>query len=184
MSAACSHAPAHIGQRVCRHLFARQADSYAHRFTGDALEYDLLCSACAELDGPPVDDLVTVCAGCFEAVAEAGTWARGERAVLSQPAVAVRATRLSFSHQMVRLPVTLGGSLLDLQPVPAGAASRWLAVTSNGSLVSLDLGARTCTRVAELAAAVDVERDVSLSVSPDGQMAAVVEPRGQAGVVV
>jgi hypothetical protein len=181
MTAACSHADAHIGQRVCRHLWSGEAPAYAHRFTGDELDYDLVCPDCAdELE----EELVVVCAGCFEAIAERAAWTRGEGAVLSQPRVAERATRLAFNHQMVRLSVPLGASLLDLQPQPAGADSRWLAVTSAGTLISIDLGARTWRAVADLAGAIDLEADVSLSVSPDGQMAAVVESHGQSGVVI
>ncbi|HWM87319.1 MAG TPA: hypothetical protein VNO33_15815 [Kofleriaceae bacterium] len=183
-SAACTHPQAHIGQRVCRHLFGGHANSYAHRFTGTGRDYDLLCSACAEHDELVGVDMVTVCAECFEAAAARATWARGERAVLSSPVVAERATRLSFSHQMIHLPVALGASLLDLQPLLSSARSRWLAVTSAGALVALDLETRSWKRVADLAAAVDLDRDLALSVSPDGQMAAVVESRGQSGVVV
>jgi hypothetical protein len=182
--AACSHAAAHIGQRVCRHLFGGQADSYARRFTGVALDYDLLCVACAELDEPAPADLVTVCAECFESSAERAVWTRGERAVLSQPPICERATRLSFAHQMIRLPLALGASLLDLQPLAGRAESHWLAVTSAGMLVAIDLGKRSWTQVAELSAAVDLERDLALSVSPDGKLAAVVEAAGQSGLVV
>jgi hypothetical protein len=182
-SVACSHAQAHIGQRVCRHLFGGPADSYAHRFTGVGLEYDLVCRACAELGGPPAGDQVTVCAACFDAVVDRGTWLRGKRAVLSQPAVLERTTQLSFSHHMIHMPVALGASLLDLQPA-AGAGSCWLAVTSAGSLVALDLDARTWTPRADLSAAIDVEHDLALTVSPDGRLAVVVETRGQSGVVI
>ncbi len=183
-TAACSHADAHTGQRVCRHLWSGQADSYAHRFTGAALAYDLVCPSCAEREQVGPGDFVAVCGDCFDATAERATWVRGERAVLSRPAVAERPTRLSFSHQMIRLPVALGASLLDLQPLLASAGSRWLAVTSAGNLVALDLGARTWRPIAALAATIDLERDVSLTVSPDGEMAAVVEEHGQSGVMV
>jgi hypothetical protein len=183
-SVACSHADALIGQRVCRHLFGGQADSYAHRFTGVALAYDLVCAACAELDDPSPAELVAVCASCFESIVERASWVRGERAVLSQPQIAARPTQLSFSHQMVRLPVALGASLLDLQPRLSSRDSRWLAVTSEGTLIALDLGARSWTRIAELNAAIDLHHDLELTVSPDGEMAAVVEARGQSGVVI
>lgn len=182
-SAACSHGDAHIGERVCRHLFSGQADAYAHRFTGVDLEHDLLCAACAELQQPWPDDLVTVCADCFDSVVVRTTWVRGERAVLSRPPVAERTTRLSFTHQMVHMPIALGASLLDLQALP-GAASRWLAVTSAGALVMLDLEARSWTSLADLTGAIELGQEVALTVSPDGQMAAVVETRGQNGVVV
>src|ERR687888_2133831 len=95
---ACPHSGEHTGQQVCRHLWSGRADSYAQRFTGTALEYDLLCILCAERDVRVPGDLVTVCAACFDAAAERATWVRGGRAVVSRPAVAERPTRLSFSH--------------------------------------------------------------------------------------
>jgi hypothetical protein len=181
--AACSHVDVHIGQRVCRHLFGRQADTYAHHFTGDGLDHDLICAACAELEEPWPDDLMTVCGDCFDAAVEHATWMRGERAVLSRPPVAERATQLSFSHQMIHMPIALGASLLDLQALP-GAVSRWLAVSSAGALVRLDLEALAWTPLADLTGAIELGQDIALTVSPDGEMAAVVETRGQNGVVV
>jgi hypothetical protein len=182
-AAACSHDDAHIGQRVCRHLFGGQADAYAHRFTGSGLAYDLVCSACAQPEEPAAGDMVLVCASCFDSVLARASWLRGERAVLSRPPVAERTTRLGFTHQMVRMPLALGASLLDLQPM-SGAASRWLAVTSSGNLVRLDLDGRAWDLLADLTAAIEVEHDLALSMSPDGQLAAVVETMGQNGVVV
>src|SRR5687767_11774807 len=133
--AACPHGDAHIAQRVCRHLFQAEAESYSHRFTGTGIAYDLLCPACAEASAlsdderaePPESELVRVCAACFEEVAARATWSTGERAVISLPAVAERATRLSFEHEMVRVPTALGSPLRDLVALPGSAASRWVA---------------------------------------------------------
>jgi hypothetical protein len=187
--AACAHGDLHIAQRVCGHLWRREADSYAHRFTGRGLAYDLLCVGCVEQPAGDAEDLVTVCAACFEEMAEAGSWTSGERAVVSQPAIAERATRLSFSHEMIRLPVARSAPLLDCQALPAGdgqaATSRWLGVTSAGTLVLIDLHEKHWMPIAELAGAgVDLEHQLALHVSPDGLTAAVVEDRGLSGVVV
>lgn len=188
-SAACAHGDVHIAQRVCGHLWRREADSYCHRFSGRGLEYDLLCPACGDQPAGDEEDLVTVCAGCFEDMAEGASWTTGERAVLSQPAVAERATRLSFAHEMIRLPVALSAPLLDLHALPAGdggpVTSRWLGVTATGTLVLIDLAEKHWMPIAELAGAgVALEHELALHVSPDGLTAAVVENRGLSGVVV
>src|SRR5687768_9986286 len=120
--AACPHGDAHIAQRVCLHLFKGEAESYSHRFTGQGIAYDLLCPVCAEASAladdettePPAELLAATCAACFEAVAARSTWATGERAVLSAPALAERATRLSFQHEMLRVPTGFGAPLRDL----------------------------------------------------------------------
>ena len=82
MSAACPHADAHVGQRVCRHLMSGEAESYSQRFNGEAFDYDLVCAACAECGPASIADLVTVCAECFEAAADRASWTRGPGAVL------------------------------------------------------------------------------------------------------
>src|SRR5262245_38343882 len=110
--AACPHGDAHLAQRVCVHLFKGEAQSYSHRFTGVGIAYDLLCAACAERSAladdettePPADLLAPTCAACFEAIADRATWSTGERAVLASPAIAQRPTRLTFLHEMVRVP--------------------------------------------------------------------------------
>lgn len=187
-SAACAHGDVHIAQRVCRHLWQREVDTYCHRFGGRGIDYDLLCSTCAEGEKPPDADLVTVCAACFEEAAEAGTWSSGERAVVGQPAIAERPTRLSFSHEMVRLPIPLPASLLDLQalpPVDDVPTSRWLALTGTGALLVIDLVEKYWMPLAQLdGAGVDLEHELALHVAPDGRTAAVVENRGDSGVVV
>ncbi len=191
--AACPHGDAHIAQRVCVHLFKGEAQDYSHRFTGRGIDYDLLCPACAEASAladdetsePPAALLAPTCAACFEAVASRGTWSTGERAVLSAPAVAERATRLSFQHEMLRVPTALGAPLRDLVALPGSDASRWVAVTASGRLAVIDLSARTSAVVADLdGVGVDPAQDLEVVASPDGRLAAVVEARGASGVVV
>jgi hypothetical protein len=191
--AACPHGDAHIAQRVCIHLFRGDASTYSHRFTGTGIAYDLLCPACAEKSAladdetsePPADLLAATCAACFEAVAARSTWATGERAVLASPAIDERATRLSFQHEMLRVPTGFGAPLRDLVALPGAAASRWVAVTTTGRLAVVDLTARSSTVVADLdGAGVDPAQDLEVVASPDGKLAAVVEARGSSGVVV
>lgn len=191
--AACPHGDAHIAQRVCVHLFKGEAQSYSHRFTGQGIAYDLLCADCAERSAladdetsePPADLLAPTCATCFEAIAARATWSTGERAVLAAPAIAQRPTRLSFQHEMVRVPSALGSPLRDLVALPGSDASRWVAVTARGRLAVIDLTAKSAAHVAELdGAGVDPEHDLEIIASPDGKLAAVVEPRGSSGVVV
>jgi hypothetical protein len=180
---ACPHGDAHIAQRVCRHLVQGEAASYSHRFTGAGIAYDLLCPTCAA--EPDRAALTAVCAACFEEAAARATWSTDERAVLGQPAVAERATRLSFQHEMVRIPTALGSPLGDLVALPGSEASRWVAVTTGGRLAVIDLDARSCADVAELdGAGVDPALQLEVVASPDGKLAAVVEARGSSGVVV
>src|SRR5688572_416485 len=190
--AACPHGDAHLAQRVCVHLFKGEAESYSHRFTGQGIAYDLLCPVCAEASAladdettePPADLLAATCAACFEAVAARSTWATGERAVLSAPALAERATRLSFQHEMLRVPTGFGAPLRDLVALPGAAESRWVAVTAAGRLAVIDLTARSSAVVADLdGAGVDPAQDLDVVASPDGKLAAVVEARGSSGVV-
>jgi hypothetical protein len=191
--AACPHGAAHIAQRVCVHLFKGEAQTYSHRFSGQGIAYDLLCPACAEKAAladdettePPADLLAPTCAACFDAIAARASWSTGERAVLAAPVVAERATRLSFQHEMVRVPTALGSPLRDLVALPGSPASRWVAVTAGGRLVVVDLSAKTSVQVAELdGAGVDPAQDLEVVASPDGKLAAVVEARGPSGVVV
>jgi hypothetical protein len=191
--AACPHGDAHLAQRVCVHLWSGEATSYSHRFIGQGMAYDLLCPACTEasaladdeISEPAAELLVSTCASCFEEVASRATWATGERAVLGLPAIADRATRLTFQHEMVRVPTALGSPLRDLVALPGSDASRWVAVTTAGRLAVIDLTARTAAHVAELdGAGVDPAGDLEVIACPDGKLAAVVEARGSSGVVV
>ena len=188
--AECPHGDAHIAQRVCRHLWQEDATSYAHRFGGEGLAHDLLCEPCAAAGAAgeaAVDEaaLVAVCAACFDEVAARGAWIADEHAVVGAPPIAERATQLTFSHEMVRLPVELGAPLWDMIALPGAAGSRWLAVTRAGALYAIDLDRKEASRVADLAGAgVEPDRELSLCASPDGEMVAVVEAHGPSGVVV
>jgi hypothetical protein len=119
--------------------------------------------------------------------------------ILGSPEVLISTrTNLRFEHETVELPELAGLSILDLQPIEGSAAS-WLALTTTGSLIEIDLLHRSARTVAQVPHdALDFDGtsihvpDSSwthgprcvLRVSRNGEVAAVANTYGPKGVVL
>jgi hypothetical protein len=177
----CGHEGDPARGRVCVHLLADHDLDRWQRFTGSGKECDWVCDACAADPEQREASLRAVCSGCFQTV-EAEIPLAG---IIGEPEVVVRVTSLRYVHRIVRLAEPLHADILDLQPINALPQPVCLAITSAGSVVSLDLGSGAVRTVASLPQSnVDLSEPVTLHLSADGQMAALVNTRGQHGVVL
>lgn len=162
-----SHTPRPL--RVCAHLLpARPQDAYVIQFTGRGVEQRLLCQECTPEGAPLVD----TCAACVRAIEVASYPARH----VGTPQVLERTTSLRL--EPVTAPVA--PPLVDLAPVRDGG---WLALGEDGRLHRLDLA-----RGEVVASAPGLEHTPTgphrLRASARGDLVAIVERRGQRGVVL
>lgn len=168
---------------VCSHLLeSLEAEpEYCRRYTGRGMEYDLVCMTCTEDPDGIEATLRPVPPSRFDQLEHAGYWER----TLGQAEVRERASGLRFVHDEIRLPSLADVPLLDLQPVEGTRANRWIGLTAAGRFLSIDLDRPACVTLAQLCRSdLDLQQPVSLHLSPRGEMAAVVNTRGQHGVVV
>src|SRR5436190_6329527 len=89
-----------IAKRVCLHFLESKDLDYHRRFSGNGLDYDLLCSKCKSA---PVDiemNLREVSPEFFKEVEQEGCW----DGIIGEPEIRSRATGLYFEHETRSLP--------------------------------------------------------------------------------
>lgn len=175
----CDHGDASGVGRVCLHLLA---DHYGHDqyrcFTGNGIAYDLVCGTCRDNLRHAERHLRAVCMECFEAVGR-GRYPSGYTGLLP---VERRATGLSFAHEDIDMRGVLPPRIVALRPLDAEPSGIWIALTSEGEVVRVDLAARTVTTLATMP--YRLHGETMLHMSPDGRLAAVVETYGRHGTVI
>ncbi|WAS99422.1 hypothetical protein [Nannocystis punicea] len=177
MQRTCGHEGGAEG-RICVHLAQDEDLSFLSRFTGAGTEYWVVCSACGDVEAPP---LVTVCESC---VRDREQYVLSWGGLRGRPEVRVRASSLAFRQTEVQVPGLAGATSAAAAALVDGDRSAWLVV-QDGALWRVDVepdGGRMI-RVCALAGQLEGE-DLRIEVAPDGRFAAVVERRGQYGVVL
>lgn len=180
----CPHDEATKKCRVCEHLAADDSLDYYQKFTGQGSDYGLICAECRQ---PPAEDIVPhleVCPRCFTGFEEKLS-VFSCMGMIGHPAILERPSGMSFSHQTVGVDQPLEGHMLAFQPVSADSTPVCITLTESGQLCRVDLAARLVTPLAWVADAdVNLTEKVSLHLSRDGGLAAIVNPFGSYGVVV
>jgi hypothetical protein len=144
------------------------------------MAFDLICATCRQ-DVENEGNLRLTCPVCFEGVQEDGSW----NGFAGQPEVKERESVLRFHHERVTMAIPGSDRILDIQPVAALDRNLWIAITRSGQLVRLDLDEPSVAILCQPSeSGVDLASDVSLTLSPDGRLAAVTNTRGRHGVVV
>lgn len=172
----CGHETSEAAHRICCHLLEANGGDYWQHFTGNGLDFDLVCGQCQT---DPRDQLRTACPTCFEQLQSRPEGFSG------QPEVLKRESSLRFEHGPSILVPGLYDQLLDIQPIHSMDRNLWIGVTLAGKVIQLDLDGTLATPVGELgASSVDLSEPISLHLSRDGKMAAVVNTRGRYGIVL
>jgi hypothetical protein len=177
----CQHDSPDEAQHVCRHLLASigtgKGAEYIQRFSGNRLAFGLICPSCIF----PGMTLCAVCQECFRGIQAQGRW---DGTTMGSPEVQMRDTELSFHHESVLLSDCSSGNLLDVQPVPSVDQNLWVAVTRSGQLLRLDLDRRSAVPLCQLPESpVNLAEPITLHLSRNGQMAAMVNTRDRYGIV-
>jgi hypothetical protein len=165
---------------VCAHLLDGGPEEYHRRFTGQGLQFHLLCPECLRDNvGPP--GLRTVCKECFALAQRERTWS----GIAGQPEIRERPSRLSFLHESAHLAGPIPDGFLDIQPVENVDRNLWIALTRAGELVRLDLDEGTSEPLCRLPPSqLDLAQAVSLHLSWAGRLAAIVNTRSRHGIVI
>lgn len=177
---ACGHRTPSTG-RFCAHLLADEDASFHVRFTGRGLHHDLVGGACAKA-GAQEDALVAVCEACMQARISSVFDVEG---VIGRPEVRSRPTTLRFEHREHRLPALTGAEIRAVAALEDSLRPRWLALTERGELLRVDLDDGGVTRLTSIGAeGLELAEPLAVHASPCGRFAAVVNVKGQRGVVV
>lgn len=180
----CPHEEVAETGHVCLHFLEnRYIQDYYRFFTGHGTEFVLACSNCTHL--PPEElakNLRPVCHDCFENMASSGYTGK----IMGLPEFPQKDIGLFITHEERDLtPVLPPASLGDIQPIPGSAENLWIAVTAERQLWRLDSEHNTGDYLCELPPeAVNFSEKISLHLSPAAHFAAVVNTRGQYGVVI
>jgi len=177
---ACPHTDASEARLVCIHLLAdKELDRHLH-FTGTGKEYLLVCLNCHRTEAAVEENLRRVCLKCFTEIDD--EWIPDS--VSGQPEIVERATSLRFVHTVVALATPVARSILTIQPVGASSEPIWVALTTGGDVVRINLATRTANvLVRGLPPELDLQQSLSLCLSADGAFAAITNTHGQYGVV-
>ncbi|HVB25007.1 MAG TPA: hypothetical protein VNG51_23935 [Ktedonobacteraceae bacterium] len=193
----CSHQDANESniRQVCQHLYENtQKQHYRRWFSEPNMNFKLLCPTCSEQvgDGNFAIPLLNVCDKCFWHICSYPNTQVG--VIFFEPFYQERPSNLSFTHEFVEFAVPINGNILDMQSVCSLREPVWVALTDEGQLLGLDFSNNSVTKLAELPLSdlellrrppnKNVESEEKLYLSPNGQFAAVVNRRGQFGVVV
>lgn len=158
-------------------------------YSGVGVESELVCPQCERDPALRVQARQLVCAECLDD-ALIGSTTLGIR---GSPQIAIRSTTLHFRHADHQIGEPLSIPIVDIQPLPAAVTSVWLALTADGGLYTIDLLHDVASLVARCAleitylpldAAPHRQEKTSLSISRQGEMAAVVQNGGLQGVVL
>jgi hypothetical protein len=174
----CQHIAGGESRYVCRHLLESKGTDYIQNFTGKGVAFNLLCSQCRQ---ESEINLRTVCPECFKEILAEGSW----EGISGQPQVLERDSGFRFHHETLHLAGVLHDPILDIQPVPCVDQNLWIVVSQSGQLLRLDLDNRSAVPLCPLPeSSVNLSEPISLHVSRNGQMGAVVNTRGRHGIVL
>jgi hypothetical protein len=155
--------------------------SYYQWFTGIGKQYFLVCEVCAanRQSGAAMNEFRQICWRCFKELDGEGDWA----GIVGRPEVLVRSPSLTMSQQRIPFPLTI--PLLAFEPIATQGESVWIALTVEGDVVRINLTTQTVTHLMRLPASqLDMSQQVSLYLSAGGEFAAIVNTKGQYGIVV
>jgi hypothetical protein len=167
-------------KRACLHLLESKDGAYYQRFTGNGMEYNLVCSKCKAMPADIELHLLDVDFIRFKEIEQAGYW----DGIIGQPEIRRRVSNLQFEHEAVSVPTLNPLHVLDIQPVPS-EPDVWLGLSSDGALFRLDLSAQTMGELFRLPEShLDLQEKTMLRVSQSGDLIAVVNTKGQHGLVL
>ncbi len=178
----CSHLKsADAFGSVCPHIYAEPDTGYNISFTGHDLQYDLVCGVCSRNKETAPATFTRLCENCFQAVQqEKGL----EECISGRPQMRERASSLRFIHR----DVSFGGwneKLLCIQPDESSKSSRWITLSVEGKIFSLDFDDEKAVFLMQLPGdCLDLDEAVSLHLSARSNFVAVVNKKGGKGCVI
>ncbi|WP_165069702.1 hypothetical protein [Paludisphaera rhizosphaerae] len=167
--------------RVCIHLFEKSADDYIVAFTGKGTEYRLVCTACRDESSRLVD----VTAEQFARIEADCYWETGRAGIVGRPAIRERFTGATFAHVATWRIDDMPGGVEAVGVISMSAEGEFILLSSEDLVYRIN--PRRC-ETSRLTALPDwpstTRQSLAVHVSPRGEWAAIVERRGQFGVVL
>jgi hypothetical protein len=167
------------GGCICYHLLENEDLSIYRQFTGLGVAYNLFCNLCKENLDTLDENLREVSSERFKEIDYNCEGYIGEAEILQ------RTTNLKFIHTLVGLHEPLPGTILSIQPENGVETSTWIAVLTSGDIVQIELDSRKIKKLCSISPGeLILSEKVALHLSPNNQLAAVVNDREALGVVI
>ena len=177
----CGHSATEEPRLLCEHLLGQLEPDYHEYFTGEGTTIGYICELCAQDLLNVENHLREVCPACFEQVYQEGYCDD----IVGIPEVKERKTDLYFHHESLTISGIDSREILDMKPATHEDRNLWLAVTKDEEIVQLELDHFSMKVLVELPeSSVDYSQQVALHLSPNADVAAVVNRRGEHGFVV
>lgn len=176
----CSHHNTQHTKNVCSHVLETPESNHAICFTGDGIEYHILCYKCADEYPKNKDKLDYICEDCFKKIENDCYLDR----FVGEPQILIEKTNFTFNNQFVKLDV-LSDEFLAIAPNLHFSESVWIGLTKSGNLLEINLDHQSTTIITNLQSSeLDRIQPISLHISPDGNVAALVNTLGREGIVI
>ncbi len=187
----CPHQTTTETRLICVHLLEAinhddtdEDFEFFKYFTGIGKEYSLICDKCHQTPLESSANIRTVCLKCFQE-------AEGNRSIsewignVGKPQILERATNLSFTHTVIELDSLMTDNILDIQPIETSFKPIWVALTKAGNLIQINFESQEISHLANLPESkLNLDEKISLHLSPEGKVAAVVNTKGSHGIVI
>lgn len=169
--------------KICTHLIAHKDISHLKYFTGKGKEYYLICEECKE----NIDDIERV---INEVIPE--TFKKIDDdiwcciGIIGEPQILTKRTNLHFKHELIKLKNQIESDILGIAALDLNNDILVFVVTNVREILSISLSTGEVSNLYTFSEQVkiDFSEDISIHISKDGSMAAVVNTLGQNGIVI
>lgn len=171
--------------KICSHVADADVGdvSYYRYFTGNGTEYYLVCEECSKKPENLVDNLREVLCDTFS---EYDNYLFTCNGIKGYPQIKSRKTQLRFEHVNVRLNLRIDEKVLDYKPLDNCQNCEVIALTESFRLIKIDLKNYVHIELCRISSntQIDITEELSLKLSKQGDLSAIVNTKGQHGVVI
>lgn len=163
---------------VCKHL-TPDTDTHFAWFSGRSTEHFLVCTACNSRYPVVPDELVQADQDFLEAIDNPFSC----EGIRGAPEVRIRPCDFQFCHEEYRSALPCHSEILDIVPVPDDAEA-WYCLTQASSLYRVNIRRGQAIEHYNLGTLpFELDGEIVLCCSPQGDYAAIYQASGQLGVV-
>jgi len=169
--------------KICIHLINDKDESHFKYFTGKGKEYYLICEACKDNIAEIEKSLEQVSLDAFKEIDEEIWNCSG---IIGEPQILIRESNLYFKHNIINIKDKINTKILGIAAADLNKETAVYIFTDNREIISINFSTCEISKLYSLSQEVkiDFSENVSLHISKDENIAAIVNTFGQYGVVI